>query len=170
MGYPPQVHRANVSLELITDPDMYLFIEKGFRMGISVVSHRHARGNNQYMQNYDPEQPASFLMYLDANNLYGWAMSQPMPIGGFQWVDYTDQIVETPAAASSGYILEVDLEYPSELHTAHNDYPLAPEKLKVKAEWMSPYQTDLIRQLNSSGFEAEKLVPNLRPKARYVLQ
>ena len=134
-----------------------------------MVSHRHARANNQFMQNYYPEPPTSFLMYLDANHLYGWPMSQPMPIGGFQWVDYTDQILETPAAASSGYILEVDLDYPSQLHTAHNDHPLVPEKLKVKAEWRSPYQMDLIRQLNSSGFEGEKLVPNLRPNARYVL-
>ena len=134
-----------------------------------MVSHRHAIANNPRMENYDPSQPNSFLQYLDANNLYGWAMSQPMPTGGFQWVNYTDQILETPAAASSGYILEVDLEYPSQLHTAHNDYPLAPEKLKVKAEWMSPYQMDLIRQLNVAGTEVEKLVPNLRPKARYVL-
>ena len=77
---------TNVSLELITDPDMYLFIEKGLRGGISMVSHRHAAANNQYMQNYDPEQPTSYLLYLDANSLFAWAMSQPMPTGNFQWV------------------------------------------------------------------------------------
>ena len=77
---------TNVSLELITDPDMYLFIEKGLRGGISMVSHRHAAANNQYMQNYSPEQPTSYLLYLDANSLYAWAMSQPMPTGNFQWV------------------------------------------------------------------------------------
>ena len=160
---------TNVELELLTDSNMYLFVEKGLRGGISMVSHRHAIANNPQMENYDPEQPTSFLQYLDANNLYGWAMSQPMPTGGFQWVNYTDQIRETPAAANHGYILEVDLEYPFQLHTAHNDYPLAPEKLKVKAEWMSPYQMDLIRQLNVAGTEVEKLVPNLQPKIRYVL-
>ena len=77
---------TNVSLELITNPDMYLFIEKGLRGGISMVSHRHAAANNQYMQNYSPEQPTSYLLYLDANSLYAWAMSKPMPTGNFQWV------------------------------------------------------------------------------------
>ena len=79
---------TNVSLELLTEPDMYLFVEKGLRGGISMVSHRHAQANNQYMQNFDPSQPDSYLMYLDSKNLYGWAMSQPMPTGGFQWVSH----------------------------------------------------------------------------------
>ena len=86
---------TNVSLELLTEPDMYLFVEKGLRGGISMVSNRHATANNQYMENYNNEEPMSFIQYLDANNLYGWAMSQPMPTGGFQWVNYTDQILET---------------------------------------------------------------------------
>ena len=77
---------TEVSLELLTEPDMYLFVEKGLRGGISMVSHRHAAANNQYMQNYDPEQPTSYLLYLDANSLYAWAMSQPMPTRNFQWV------------------------------------------------------------------------------------
>ena len=159
---------TNIELEQITEPDMYLFIEKGLRGGISMVSHRHAQANNQYMENYNNEEPTSFIQYLDANNLYGWAMSQPMPTGGFQWVNYTDQILETPAAANHGYILEVDLEYPTSLHAEHNDYPLAPEKLKVEKHWMSPYQRKLIDELSTS-FECEKLVPNLQPKIRYVL-
>ena len=67
---------------------MYLFVEKGLRGGISMVSHRHATANNQYMENYNNEEPTRFIQYLDANNLYGWAMSQPMPTGGFQWVSH----------------------------------------------------------------------------------
>ena len=160
---------TGVSLELITDPDMYLFIEKGLRGGISMVSHRHAIANNRYMQNYDPEQPTSFLQYLDANNLYGWAMSQPMPTGNFHWVNYTDQILETPADADHGFILEVDLDYPTSLHRQHNDYPLAPEKLKVEKHWMSPYQKMLIDGLGVSSISCEKLVPNLMNKSRYVV-
>ena len=160
---------TNVSLELITDPDMYLFIEKGLRGGISMVSHRHARANNPRMENYDPSQPTSYLQYLDSNNLYGWAMSQPMPTRGFEWVNYTDQILETPADADHGFILEVDLDYPSQLHREHNDYPLAPEKMKVTKSMMSPYQHRLIDELSITSFETEKLVPNLQPKIRYVL-
>ena len=160
---------TNVELELLTDPDMYLFIEKGLRGGISMVSHRHAIANNPQMENYDPEQPTSFLQYLDANNLYGWAMSQPMPTGGFQWIDYSEQILQTPADADHGYTLEVDLEYPASLHAEHNDYPLAPEKLKVEKHWMSPYQQNLIQELGVTSFTCEKLVPSLMPKTRYVL-
>ena len=160
---------TNVSLELITDPDMYLFIEKGLRGGISMVSHRHARANNPRRENYDPSQPNSFLQYLDANNLYGWAMSQPMPTGGFQWTDYTDQILETLATANHGFILEVDLAYPPALHADHNDYPLAPEKMTVSKDQMSPYQKMLIDGLGVSSISCEKLVPNLMNKSRYVV-
>ena len=79
---------TNIELEQITDPDMYLFIEKGLRGGSSMVSHRHAQANNQYMENCNNKEPTSFIQYLDANNLYGWAMSEPMPTGGFQWVSH----------------------------------------------------------------------------------
>ena len=162
---------TNVSLELITDPDMYLFIEKGLRGGISMVSHRHAIANNRYMQNYNPEQPTSFLQYLDANNLYGWAMSQPMPTRNFDWVDYSEKILDTPPDSSTGYFLEVDLDYPASLHTEHNDYPLAPEKMGVTKDMMSPYQQKLVEdlELGAASFNCKKLIPNLMSKQRYVL-
>ena len=159
---------TRVSLELLTDSNMYLFVEKGLRGGISMVSHRHAIANNQCMQNFNPSQPDSYLLYLDSNNVYGWAMSQPMPTGGFQWVNYTDQILETPADADHGFILEVDLDYPASLHRQHNDYPLAPEKLTITKDQMSPYQQKLIEELGVS-ISCEKLVPNLMDKSRYVL-
>ena len=162
---------TNVSLELITDPDMYLFIEKVLRGGISMVSHRHARANNPQMENYDPEQPTSFLQYLDANNLYGWAMSQPMPTRNFDWVDYSEKLLDTPPDSSTGYFLEVDLEYPASLHTEHNDYPLAPEQMAVTKDMMSPYQQKLVEdlELGAASFNCKKLVPNLMSKQRYVL-
>ena len=159
---------SNIELEQITEPDMYLFNEKGLRGGISIVSHLHAIANNPQMQNYNPEQPTSYLMYLDSNNLYGWSMSQPMPTGGFQWVEFTEKLLETPADATNGYILEVDLDYPTSLHRQHNDYPLAPEKMKVTNSMMSPYQQKLIDELGVS-ISCEKLVPNLMNKSRYVL-
>ena len=159
---------TNVSLELLSDPDMYLFIEKGLRGGNSMVSHRHAIANNRYMQNFDPSQPDSYLMYLDSNNLYGWAMSQPMPTGDFHWVEFTEKLLETPADATNGYILEVDLDYSTSLHRQHNDYPLAPAKLTITKDQMSPYQQKLIDELGVS-ISCEKLVPNLMNKSRYVL-
>ena len=158
---------TNVSLELLTDPDRYLFIEKGLRGGISMVSHRHGRANNRYMQNYDPEQPTSFLQYLDANNLYGWATSQPMPTGNFGWVDYSEKLLDTPPNSSTGYFLEVDLEYPVSLHQQQNDYPLAPEKMAVTKDMMSPYQLQLVEdlELGAASFNCKQLVPNLMPNS-----
>ena len=115
-----------IELELLTDYDQHLFIEKGMRGGISMASKRHAKANNPGVPGYDPSEEHNHIMYYDANNLYGWAMSQPLPYSGFKWVD------KPPTEPGKGCILEVDLEYPAELHESHNDYPLAPERLKVK--------------------------------------
>ena len=82
-------------------------------------------------------------MYLDANNLYGWAMSQPLPTGEFDWLNEEEianlDIMQIPDNSEEGYILEVDLKYPKELHDLHNDYPLAPEKMKICPEMLLPY-------------------------------
>ena len=123
------------------------------------------------MKDYDETKENSWMMYLDANNLYGWAMSQALPTGGFEWVSCLNQEVQTlEANASNGYILEVDLEYPEELHDAHNDYPIAPERLEVKKAWMSGYQKNLLKTMyGGTSNEVEKLVPNLYDKTRYVL-
>ena len=102
-------------------------------------------------------------MYYDANNLYGWAMSQPLPYSDFKWL--SGKVGKRQKG--KGWILEVDLEYPKELHAKHNDYPLAPEKLSVKEEWLSPYQTELLE--NKSMINISKLVPNLMDKKKYVV-
>ena len=78
--------KTEVKLELITDYDMLLMIEKGIRGGICQATHRYAKANNKYMKNYDKNNESSYIEYLDANNLYGWAMSQKLPINGFKWV------------------------------------------------------------------------------------
>ena len=78
--------KTGVKLELITDYDMLLMIEKGIRGGICQATHRYAKANNKYMKNYDKNNESSYIEYLDANNLYGWAMSQKLPVNGFKWV------------------------------------------------------------------------------------
>ena len=168
LSWDALLKKTGVELELLTDYDQHLFIEKGMRGGISMVSKRYARANNPRVEGYNPDKPTSHILYLDANNLYGWAMSQALPTGGFQWVDDCDKIsiTEHPEDSQEGYILEVDLDYPQELHDAHNAYPLAPERMVVKKEWMSDYQISL---LGVGAQEVEKLVPNLRNKERYVL-
>ena len=122
---------TNVQLELITDPDMYLMLETGIRGGVSVVTHKHAKANNKYLESeYDPNKPISRCIYLDANNLYGWAMSQKMPFGNLRFLTSTEieelNINELKDDVDTGYIFEVDLDYPEHLHYLHNDLPVAP--------------------------------------------
>ena len=131
-----------VRLELLTDIDMHLFSEKGLRGGISMITHRHAKANNSYVPDYDPSQPSNHVTYLDANNLYGWAMSQALPVHGFRWLEKEEfehlNINSVSDDSEDGYILEVDLDYPPELHDHHNEYPLSPEKMKVTENMLSP--------------------------------
>ena len=79
--------KANVKLKLLTDYDMLLMVEEGIRGAICHSIHRHAKANNKCMENYDESKESSYIPYLDANNLYGWAMSQKLPVNGFKWID-----------------------------------------------------------------------------------
>jgi hypothetical protein len=143
---------TEVELELLTDPDMYLFVEEGLRGGISVISNRFSRTNNPYVPDYDPDQETSYVMYLDVNNLYGWAMSHHLPTGEFNWLTEEEisnfDIMHIADGSEEGYVLEVDLRYPKELYDVHNDYPLAPEKMKIVSEMLSPYYQQLSEDLN----------------------
>ena len=135
LAWDAMLKMTKINLDLITDIDMQLFIEKGMRGGISYIAHRHAEANNQYMKNYDPLKVLSYIMYLDANNLYGWAMSQSLPYRNFRWGDAKADIFKK--VKGTGKIYEVDLEYPDELHNLHNDYPCAGERIKVTDEMLS---------------------------------
>ncbi|GFW49822.1 uncharacterized protein TNCV_1884861 [Trichonephila clavipes] len=99
-----------------------------------MISHRYAKANNAYLSNYDSSLPSSYIIYLDANNLYGWAMSQHLPTHDFSWTDEDVNFMNVPDDSEIGYIFEVDLEYPDELHDLHNCYPLAPEKIEAVCE------------------------------------
>ena len=126
---------TDTKLELMTDIDMFQFIEKGMRSGISYIGNRYGKANNKYMKTYEKNTPSKYIMYLDANNLYGWPMSQYLPTGIFKWltekqIDKLD-LAKYKEDSNKGLILKVDLGYPKELHDFHNDYPLAPEKLKL---------------------------------------
>ena len=137
-----------------------------------MVSKRYAKANNPYVPGYDPSKPTMYIPYEDANNLYGWAMSKPLPKRDFKWkrvMPTEEEILKKKENAKDGWILEVDLEYPPELHEEHNSYPLAPEKKAVKKEWMSDYQNRLIEDLELKHSDSVKLLLTLEDKNNYVV-
>ena len=128
--------KTNVELELLTDYDMLLMIEEGVRGGICHAVNRYASANNHYMKDYDKNKESSYIQYLDANNLYGAAMSKKLPMKGFKWMDDISRIDEEfikgyDENSSKGYVLEVDINYPQELYDIHSDMPFLPERMVI---------------------------------------
>ena len=170
LSWDAMLKMTETKLELMSDVDMFQFIEKGMRGGISYIANRYGKANNKYMKEYDEKASSKYIMYLDANNLYGWAMSQYLPTGGFKWLSEKEvNLSKFDDNSEKGLILEVDLEYPKELHDLHNDYPLAAEKIKVTENMLSPYCQKIAEQFGVKIGLVEKLVPTLFNKERYVL-
>ena len=173
LSWDAMLKMTEVELELINDIDMFQFIEKGLRGGTSYIANRFSEANNKYMENFNENKPSKYIMNLDANNLYGWAMSQCLPTGQFKWLT-KEQMKKTNLAYfleddDEGIILEVDLEYPEELHDLHNDYPLAPEKIKVNKNMLSEYCKKISEKFNISSGQVNKLITSLNRKEKYVL-
>ena len=146
--------KTKVKLELITDNDTLLMVEKGIRGGMCHAIHRYAKANNKYLTNYDEKNESSYIQYLDADNLYGWAMSQKLPVGGFKWKKnmskFTEEFIKNyDEDSDKGYILEVDVKYPKKLHDLHSDLPFSPERIKID--------------------KCKKLVCNLYDNKKYVV-
>ena len=173
LSWDAMLKMTDIQLELMTDIDMFQFIEKGMRGGISYIANRYGKANNKYMREYDEKAPSKYIMYLDANNLYGWAMSQYLPTGGFKWMTEKQinkiNLAQYNEDSNKGLILEVDLEYPKELHDLHNDYPLGPEKVKVTDDMLSGYCKKIQNKFNISTGLVHKLIPTLCAKEKYVL-
>lgn len=146
---------TNVKLELVNNLEIYPMLEKGVRGGLAQCTLRHATPNNKYLSDFDCSRPTSYLIYLDCNNLYGFAMMKKMPISDFRFLTSTEithlNIETINDDSDNEYILEVDLEYPYHLHDMHCDLPFAVEKL------IPP------------GGKSEKLVANLYNKTKYII-
>ena len=138
-------------LALTSAIDMLLMLQKGIRGGICHSVLRYAKANNKYMIDYDEKKVSSFLIYIDYNNLYGKAMSEKLPVDGFEWVEDISEInfiKNYEEDSNVGYFIEADIEYPNELHDKNSDLPFLPERMKVN--------------------KCKKLVCNLYDKKDYV--
>nr|XP_047129328.1 uncharacterized protein LOC105843185 [Hydra vulgaris] len=145
LAWDAALKETKVKLELLNDYDMILMIKQGIRGCISMISDRLGTANNKYIETYNESKESTFIQYLDANNLYGWAMSKPLPTHGFEWM--SEEEIENWKSISC--ILEVDIDYPENLDDFHNDYQIAPERVIID--------------------KVEKLVPNLHHKKNYII-
>ena len=145
--------KTNIELELLTDYDMLLMVEEGIRGGICHSIHRYAKANNKYMKNYNKNEESCYIQYLDANNLYGWAMPKKLPVNEFEWLDSNkinkEFIKNYNENDKKGYILEVDVKYPKKLHNLHSDLPFLPDRIEIN--------------------KCKNLVCNLYNKKKYVV-
>jgi len=138
---------TGAELDLITDPDMYLMVENNMRGGIATILQRYARANNPLVEGYDPSKPNSWITYLDANNLHGTALSEPLLKGNFRFLSQDEisdfDVMKILTHGDTGYMVECDVQYPSELHELHSDYHMAPEHLTVSPDMLSDFCSEI---------------------------
>ena len=152
LAWDAALRMSRVELELITDESIYNLIENSIRGPISMISTRYARANNpSFPFTYNDKLPRQDLIYLDANNLYGCAMSQFLSTHGFRLLSSGEitalELENLRDDSEDGYIYEVDLHYPAKLHNQHGGYPLAPESLVIDREMYSPTQRPCFQSL-----------------------
>ena len=166
---------TGIEIDLVYNQEMYEMIEAGLRGGMTQTTCKKVEANNKYMgSDYDSSKESSYINYLDANNLYGLSMIQKLPCRNLKWDDkITEDDIINYNNGRTVYILEVDLEYPKELHDLHNDYPLAPEVMNVKANMLSEKQVEIYKLINGSkepkDEKTKKLILNLNEKSKYVV-
>jgi len=148
---------------------MYLMLENSIRGSISTITNRYSKANNPLLDDYDSSKPTTYITYLDENNLYGFAMSQPLPVGDFKFLTPSEidalDIASIAQDAPTGYIIDCDIEYPPHLHDSHSGYPLAPEHLTISPDMLSPFAANLA---GKNWKPTQKLIPNLFNKSNYV--
>ena len=168
------LRHSSLTLELLSDIHQYLFIIKGIRGGMSMVSKRHAVTNNKYVEGYNSLKSSSFILYLDANNLYGRAMQEYLPWKNFErmsphQLNY-DFIKWLKPEGEVGCIIQCSLEYPVALHDYHSDYPLAPLKKSVPYGMLSPVARMICdKHKLKRTTNVEKLLATVEDKDFYIL-
>jgi len=175
LGWDALFKMTAAEVELIRDPDMFMFFERGLRGGISMISNPYAKANNKYLPDYDPEKPIKYIAYLDANNLYGYAMMMYLPYANFRW--WTDEdilkvtiddIMLWKADSEIGRGFEVRISIPKELHDFLNDYPLAVDMMEIEEKMLSPYNKWLHIRNKTKHIKCAKLVPSFLLRDHYI--
>ena len=161
-------------LDLLYDPAMFQLIDSGLRGGVCMISQRYSRANHPALgQLYDASKPLVYLKMFDANNLYGYAMHEPLPKNEYKWLSPEEiALINWKQQTNDqyyGYFVECDLDYPAELHDKHNDFPLAPERLEVNVEMLSEQQITIRKAYSMpKNMQSVKLIPNLMNKSKYL--
>ncbi len=170
LSWDAMLKQTGIELELVKDIDQYQFIESGLRGGICYIAQRFSKANNPHVPDYDPSKPTTFISYEDINALYATSMVRSLPVGDFKWeeVDGFD-LTSKDEDDERGFILEVDLKVPEELHEKFKSYPLAAESMVITDDMLSPYQLELSEELKLESQKCSKLITNLLPKKNYII-
>jgi hypothetical protein len=159
---------TNVELDLLSDLDMVYMFENGIRGGFSgVLGKRYVKANNKYLQDYDPNKPSNYLLYVDCTNLYGYSMTYPLPTGDFKWETNLNYFNEIPSGR--GCIIECDLEYTNEAKLKTHVFPVCPEKLIIKESQLSELQKSYLITEDKKIGKTPKLILNMENKSKYIV-
>jgi hypothetical protein len=172
LSWDAMLLKTKIELELINDIKILDIIERQKRGGLCFVgSKRHVVANNRYLDNFDKNKDENYILYLDANNLYGWAMSESLPFKDIKFDNNVtlEEVLNTKDDNETGYILEVDLLFPKEIHEKLKQYPPCPENICPKKEWFSDFQKELAKQNNIINSRSCKLVPHLFEHKNYCI-
>jgi len=176
LSWDSMLKSTKIEIELLTDLEMFEFVERGIRGGISQISKRHAIANNKYMSNYDKSKEDSYIVYLDANNLYGGAMCKSLPYKDFKWntdewdkakiMNITDisKDDEFDDIDSTGYLFSVNLHIPKELHEKMNNYPPCPDNICIDKDDLNDWQQEGYKKS-----KVKKLCLTFHDKINYVI-
>ena len=161
LSWDAMLKMTDIELQKIDNIDMHLFLEKEMRGGVSYISKRYSRADQN-----------KTIMYWDANNLYGWTMIQYLLYSGFKWLsnkEINKFHLNISGNSQTGYILECDLEYLKKLNDLHSDYPLCPEKIKISNDMLSDCCAAIADKYCIKVGGVKKLIPNLSDKIKYVV-
>ena len=181
LAFEAMLKITKVNIALKTDIDMVLMTEKAKSGSLTQEVRKHGIANNKYLPTYDQTKKSVFLKYLDANNLYGYAMNQKLPLDGYKWADnsiFTDDFPKNyDVNGDKGYLLEVDVEYPIEMRISHEDLPFLSERKVKSTKSHSNYEFDEITRAHRKVYKTfninpepdNKLIASMRDKNKYVL-